>query len=175
MNNGYFRAVAAVPAVTPADPAANLKAIKSLLTAIRSEVPGVDLVVMPELCITGYSDCPAQAHNRRLAAAAALRHLLERHARRLVRRFQYKFCNLFFCRSKAWQQKLRRREDIPYAFCSSHFFTLFSLFHILYYRIFYSSFNKLFLELFFTIFGVFVVDIQYFFHFITNYLCIFAY
>ena len=69
MNNGYFRAVAAVPAVTPADPAANLKAIKSLLTAIRSEVPGVDLVVMPELCITGYT-CADLFHNSNLLQAA---------------------------------------------------------------------------------------------------------
>ncbi|MDE5656077.1 MAG: NAD(+) synthase [Muribaculaceae bacterium] len=69
MNNGYFRAVAAVPAVTPADPAANLKAIKSLLTAIRSEVPGVDLVVMPELCITGYT-CADLFHNSNLLRAA---------------------------------------------------------------------------------------------------------
>ncbi len=69
MNNGYFRAVAAVPAVTPADPAANLKAIKSLLTAIRSEVPDVDLVVMPELCITGYT-CADLFHNSNLLQAA---------------------------------------------------------------------------------------------------------
>ena len=58
-----------MPAVTPADPAANLKAIKSLLTAIRSEVPGVDLVVMPELCITGYT-CADLFHNSNLLQAA---------------------------------------------------------------------------------------------------------
>lgn len=69
MNNGYFRAVAAVPVVTPADPAANLQAIKSLLAAIHAEVPGVDLIVMPELCITGYT-CADLFHNRNLLLAA---------------------------------------------------------------------------------------------------------
>lgn len=61
--------MAAVPAVTPADPAANLDAIRSLLRTIREEVPGVDLVVMPELCITGYT-CADLFHNRNLLSAA---------------------------------------------------------------------------------------------------------
>ncbi|MDE6131129.1 MAG: hypothetical protein K2F74_06025 [Muribaculaceae bacterium] len=70
MNEGFFRAVAAVPAVTPASPAANVKAIRDLLLRIRRELPDVDLIVMPELCITGYT-CADLFHNRNLLDAAS--------------------------------------------------------------------------------------------------------
>jgi len=53
MNSGFFRVAAVVPAVSIADPQANADNIISEMK--RLDARGVDLVVFPELCITGYT------------------------------------------------------------------------------------------------------------------------
>ncbi len=49
----YARVAAAVPAVKPAHPAANLEGVKRLFDKAAAE--GVGAVVFPELCLTGYT------------------------------------------------------------------------------------------------------------------------
>ena len=65
MFDGYFRVAAAVPSVQPADvvynTASNIEMIKGL-------DPGIDLVVFPELCVTGYT-CGDLFHNHTLLDA----------------------------------------------------------------------------------------------------------
>lgn len=69
MYQGFFRAAAAVPAVTVADPKANTEAIIALLERMQTEVGDIDLIVLPELCITGYT-CSDLFHNQSLLDAA---------------------------------------------------------------------------------------------------------
>jgi len=52
-NSGFFRAVAAAPAVHLADCKANAAEISRMLGEIKAVGP--DLVVFPEMCLTGYS------------------------------------------------------------------------------------------------------------------------
>jgi len=53
MKYGFVKVAAAVPAVRVADTAYNLQQIESLIA--QAEGKGVELLVFPELCITGYS------------------------------------------------------------------------------------------------------------------------
>lgn len=66
-NSGFFRAVAAAPAVHIADCDANAAAIVELLARIAPEQP--DLVVLPEMCLTGYT-CADLFHSRTLLDGA---------------------------------------------------------------------------------------------------------
>ena len=59
MFDGYFRVAAAVPPVQPADVAANTEAIVSMIENLDHDI---DLVVFPELCVTGYT-CGDLFHN----------------------------------------------------------------------------------------------------------------
>ena len=69
MNNlGYFRAAAASPAVHLADCAANASEIIAMAKAM-SETAHPDLIVFPEMCVTGYS-CGDLFHNDTLLAGA---------------------------------------------------------------------------------------------------------
>lgn len=51
--NGFLRVAAAVPDVTIGNPAANAQHISLLLQELENE--GAELVVLPEMCITGYT------------------------------------------------------------------------------------------------------------------------
>lgn len=66
---GWFRVAAAVPSVAVANPAKNIESIISL--ADKAEREGVNLVVFPELCVTGYT-C-ADLFNQKLLIDAAER------------------------------------------------------------------------------------------------------
>lgn len=61
--NGFFRVVAAVPAVQPADCETNVASIIALLDDLRKVSPS--LVVFPEMSVTGYT-CGDLFHNRTL-------------------------------------------------------------------------------------------------------------
>ncbi|MBP3638589.1 MAG: NAD(+) synthase [Muribaculaceae bacterium] len=67
-NSGFFRAVAAAPAVHIADPAANAAAIIALLQEADAAVHP-DIVVFPEMCVTGYT-CGDLFHNETLLDGA---------------------------------------------------------------------------------------------------------
>lgn len=66
--NGFFRVVAAVPAVQPADCETNVASIIALLDDLRKVSPS--LVVFPEMSVTGYT-CGDLFHNRTLLDGAA--------------------------------------------------------------------------------------------------------
>lgn len=53
MKHGFIKVAAAVPVVKVADPDYNVQQIESLIA--QAEGQGVEIVVFPELCITGYS------------------------------------------------------------------------------------------------------------------------
>ena len=57
MQYGYIKVAAGVPAVHLADPAANTEAIQYMM--VRAEGQGVEVLCLPELCLTGYT---CQAH-----------------------------------------------------------------------------------------------------------------
>lgn len=63
MTEGFFRVAAAVPAVEVGNPEANANHIIDSLR--EAEAQGVDLVVMPELCISGYT-CGELFHQEQL-------------------------------------------------------------------------------------------------------------
>lgn len=69
MNRGFFRAVAAVPRVCPGDCRANAYNIIDMMRQIGADVDSPDLVVMPELCVTGYT-CADMFHNSDLLMQA---------------------------------------------------------------------------------------------------------
>lgn len=68
MTNGFLRVAAAVPPVSPADVAANTEGIIAL--AGELDTKSVELAVMPEMCVTGYT-CADLFHSSTLIAAAA--------------------------------------------------------------------------------------------------------
>ena len=53
MNHGFVKIAAAVPEVRVADPKFNVQQIESLV--IQAEGHGVEIICLPELCITGYT------------------------------------------------------------------------------------------------------------------------
>ena len=53
MQYGYIKVAAGVPAVHLADPAANTEAIQNMM--VRAEGQGVEVLCLPELCLTGYT------------------------------------------------------------------------------------------------------------------------
>ena len=63
MTEGFFRVAANVPAVEVGNPQANANHIIAGLR--EAETQGVDLVVMPELCISGYT-CGELFHQEQL-------------------------------------------------------------------------------------------------------------
>lgn len=76
MNNGFIRVAAAAPSVNVADTEANATAIISLIgEATRANA---DVLVFPELCVTGYT-CADLFHNATLldGALEALRHIAD--------------------------------------------------------------------------------------------------
>ncbi len=76
MTNGFLRVAAAVPPVNVADVAANTEGIILLATELDNK--GVELAVMPELCVTAYT-CGDLFHSSALiqAAASGLRRIAE--------------------------------------------------------------------------------------------------
>ena len=66
MNNGFFRAIAAVPTVQPCDVEANTAEIISMLN--NPAFSEADMVVFPELSLTGYT-CGDIFHNSTLLDA----------------------------------------------------------------------------------------------------------
>ena len=57
MKYGFINVAAAVPAIKVADVDYNVQQIESLMA--QAEGKGVEILVTPELCITGYS-CPCR-------------------------------------------------------------------------------------------------------------------
>ena len=53
MKYGFIKVAAAVPAVKVADVEYNVQQIESLIA--QAEGKGIEMIVFPELCITGYS------------------------------------------------------------------------------------------------------------------------
>ena len=53
MKYGFVKVAAAVPATKVADVAYNVQEIESLIA--QAEGRGVEMMVLPELCLTGYS------------------------------------------------------------------------------------------------------------------------
>ncbi|MBR1755677.1 MAG: NAD(+) synthase [Bacteroidaceae bacterium] len=53
MNHGFVKVAAAVPEVQMAHPKSNLQSIESLV--IQAEGHGVEVITLPELCLTGYT------------------------------------------------------------------------------------------------------------------------
>ena len=53
MNDGFFRAAAATPVIRVADCRGNARAVEALIRAAAAQ--GVQAVVFPELCLTGYT------------------------------------------------------------------------------------------------------------------------
>lgn len=53
MNHGFLKVAAAIPSVRVADCAYNTEQIKSLI--MQAEQKGAEIVVFPELCVTGYT------------------------------------------------------------------------------------------------------------------------
>ena len=68
MRNGFLRVAAAVPPVSVADVDTNVDAIISLCELLEQK--GVEIVVFPELSVTGYT-CGDLFHNRTLLDAAS--------------------------------------------------------------------------------------------------------
>lgn len=68
MKNGFLRIAAAVPPVNVADVAANVEGIITLASLLDSK--GVELAVMPEMCVTAYT-CADLFHSSTLLSAAA--------------------------------------------------------------------------------------------------------
>ena len=66
-NSGFFRSVAAAPLVSLADCRANADAIIDILDRLTDIQP--DLIVFPEMCLTGYT-CADLFHSRTLLDAA---------------------------------------------------------------------------------------------------------
>jgi NAD+ synthase (glutamine-hydrolysing) len=75
-SHGFVRVAAAVPPVFVADPTRNARGIRDLLR--QAQTQGVQIVVFPELCLTGYT-CGDLFHQPRLldAAKAELENLLD--------------------------------------------------------------------------------------------------
>ncbi|MDE7426891.1 MAG: NAD(+) synthase [Muribaculaceae bacterium] len=67
MRQGFLRAVAAVPAVSPADCESNTRAIIEMLK--EPELSAADVIVFPEMCVTGYT-CGDLFHNFTLLSGA---------------------------------------------------------------------------------------------------------
>ena len=67
MFNGFIKVAAAVPVVKLADCAANTLAIENMMA--QAEGQGIEVVVFPELCITGYS-CQDLFHQQKLLEEA---------------------------------------------------------------------------------------------------------
>ena len=53
MKDGIFRVAAATPHIKPGDCAGNAEKIMALMT--RAEDEGASVLVLPELCLTGYT------------------------------------------------------------------------------------------------------------------------
>lgn len=53
MQNGFIKIASAVPSVKVADCSYNVQQIESLIA--QAEGKGVEIIVFPELCLTGYS------------------------------------------------------------------------------------------------------------------------
>ena len=53
MQNGFIKVAAAIPSVKVADCSYNVQQIESLIA--MAEGKGVEVIVFPELCITGYT------------------------------------------------------------------------------------------------------------------------
>ena len=68
MTNGFLRVAAAVPPVNVADVKANVEGITALAQTLHSH--GVEVAVMPELCITAYT-CADLFQSQTLLRAAA--------------------------------------------------------------------------------------------------------
>lgn len=80
MTNGFLRVAAAVPRVNVASVAENTESIIALADELNAK--GVELAVMPEMCVTAYS-CADLFHSSTLIAAAAdgLRRIAEASSR----------------------------------------------------------------------------------------------
>ncbi|MDE5662379.1 MAG: NAD(+) synthase [Muribaculaceae bacterium] len=76
MNEGFYRVACAAPAVKVADTTANADNIIELID--RAYGKGADVLVFPEMCVTGYT-CGDLFHSSTLleGASAALRHIAE--------------------------------------------------------------------------------------------------
>ncbi|MCM1028757.1 MAG: NAD(+) synthase [Pseudoflavonifractor sp.] len=68
MTNGFLRVASAVPPVNVADVKANVEGIIALAAILAGK--GVELTVMPEMCLTGYT-CADLFHSSTLLRAAA--------------------------------------------------------------------------------------------------------
>ncbi len=68
MINGFLRVASAVPPVNVADVKANVEGIIALAASMAGK--GVEVTVMPELCVTGYT-CADLFHSQTLLSAAA--------------------------------------------------------------------------------------------------------
>ncbi|MCD8138168.1 MAG: NAD(+) synthase [Planctomycetaceae bacterium] len=82
MFNGFIRVAAASPAIRVADPHGNSEAIVTVMR--EAEAEGVQLLCLPELCLTGYT-CGDLFHQRPLLRGAmdgleSIRKASERHA-----------------------------------------------------------------------------------------------
>ena len=53
MQNGFMKVAAAIPSVKVADCEYNIQQIESIIA--KAEGRGVEVIVFPELCITGYT------------------------------------------------------------------------------------------------------------------------
>ena len=69
MNYGYITVASAIPSVRVADADYNIKQIESLIA--QAEGKGAEIIVFPELSVTGYS---CQDRDEDIAAARLLAH-----------------------------------------------------------------------------------------------------
>ena len=69
MEHGFIKVAAAVPVVRVADPEYNVQQIENLI--VQAEGKGVEIIVFPELCLTGYTCQDLFAQNVLLDAAEA--------------------------------------------------------------------------------------------------------
>ena len=53
MNHGFVKIAAAIPEVQVAHPKFNLQSVENLI--IQAEGRGIEIITLPELCLTGYS------------------------------------------------------------------------------------------------------------------------
>lgn len=76
MHNGFIKTAAGVPLVTVADVGANTEEIKRIID--KADEKGVNLLILPELCVTGYT-CGDLflSHTLQKSAEAALTELAE--------------------------------------------------------------------------------------------------
>ncbi|MDE6311379.1 MAG: NAD(+) synthase [Muribaculaceae bacterium] len=76
MNKGFFRVACGAPSVAVADPKANAASIISLIS--RAFEAGAEMLVLPEMCVTGYT-CADLFHSRTLlnASSEALKRIAE--------------------------------------------------------------------------------------------------